>query len=134
MIKLLRASLIMKGDNIVIGVSSVDSSTINLRKRVWSESLLESDSACERFRFEVFSLGFWFSFISIGNFAEFTVLPMQNGALSREMSRGKPIRLPNQGNIFSILKLRKGTSNLGSQSQDYNSPSDKRGELGLSSA
>ena len=46
MIKLLRFSLIMKGDNFVIGVSSIDSSTINLGKTVLSESLLESDSAC----------------------------------------------------------------------------------------
>ena len=29
----------MKGDNFVIGVSPIDSSTINLEKKVWSESL-----------------------------------------------------------------------------------------------
>ena len=48
-IKLLRIFLIMKGDNLVIGVSSVDSSMINLGKRVWSESL--SDSECGSFFF-----------------------------------------------------------------------------------
>ena len=54
-----RVFLIMKGDNFVFGVSSVDSSNINWGKRVWSESLPESDSACRRFNFGVFLLGFW---------------------------------------------------------------------------
>ena len=56
----------------MIGVSSIDSSTINLGKRVWSESLSESDSACGRFNYGFFSLGFCFCFVSMGIFAEFT--------------------------------------------------------------
>ena len=66
-IKLQRAFSIMKGDNFVIGVSSVDSSMINLGKRVWSELLSEPDSACGHFSFV-----FFFAFISIGIFAEVT--------------------------------------------------------------
>ena len=38
----------------MIGVSSIDSSTINLGERVWSELLSESDSACGHFNFGVF--------------------------------------------------------------------------------
>ena len=44
----------MKGDNFVIGVPSIDSRTINLRKRVWS--LSKSDSACGRLVLGVFFL------------------------------------------------------------------------------
>ena len=44
----------------MIGVFSIDSSTINLGKRVWPESLPESDSACGGFNFGFFSLGFCF--------------------------------------------------------------------------
>ena len=55
LIKLLRVFSIMKGDNFVIGVPSIDSGTINLGKRVWSESLSESDSACGHFNFGFFA-------------------------------------------------------------------------------
>ena len=57
-IKLLRVFSIMKEDNFVIGISFTDSSMINLGKRVWSKSLSESDSACGRFSFRFFYLGF----------------------------------------------------------------------------
>ena len=69
---MLRVFSIMKGGNFVIGISSIDSSTINLGKRVWSESLSESDSVCGCFHFGVFPFGFWFCFVSMGIFAEFT--------------------------------------------------------------
>ena len=42
----------------MIGVSSIDSSTINLGERVGS--LSELDSACGRFNFGFFRLGFGF--------------------------------------------------------------------------
>ena len=126
----------MKGDNFVIGVSSIDSSMINLGKRVWSESLLESDSACRCFSFGFFSLGFWF--VSIRIFAEFTnCAPHPPWSPMKGNAQGEnPFALANQDYIFSILTLRKRTSNLGSlsfHSQVYNSPTEKRGNIGLSS-
>ena len=80
-IKLLRVFSIMKGDNFVIGVSSVDSSTINLGKRVWSESLSESDSACRCFGLGFFSFGFWLCLVPIEPYE------------GRDVLRGKPICL-----------------------------------------
>ena len=100
----------------MIGVSSIDSSMINLEKRVWSESLSESDSACRRFNFGFFSLGFWFYFVSTGIFAEFTDcaphLPLS--PTKGNAQGGNPFTLANQGYTFNICTLRKRTSNLGS--------------------
>ena len=135
-IKLLRFFSIMKGDNFVIGVSSIDSNTINLGKGIWPESLSESDSACRCFSFGVFSLGFWF--VSIGIFAEFTDCaphPLQS-PMKRIALGGNPFALANQGYTFSICTLKKGTSNLGSlgfHSQVYYSPREKRENISLSS-
>ena len=123
LIRLLRVFSIMKGDNFVIGVSAIDPSTINLGKRVWSESLAELDSACGRFSFGGFLLGFWFCFVSIGIFAEFT-----DCAPHPLMKGNAQFALVNQGYTFSILTLRKWTSNLGSlgfHSQVYYTPQDK---------
>ena len=97
LIKLLRVFSIMKEDNFVIGVSSIYSSTINLGKRDWS--LSESDNACGRFNFCYFSLGFWFCFVSMGTFAEFTGCaphPPQSSMKGNAL-RGKPIRLGKSG-------------------------------------
>ena len=120
----------MTGDNFVIRVSSVDSSMINLRKRVWSESLLKSDSACGCFSFSFFLLGFWF--VSIGIFAEFTdcAFHPHTEPYEGKCQRENPFAWANQCYTFSKLTLRKGTSNLGSvgfHSQVYYSPRDKRG-------
>ena len=111
----------MKGDNFVIRVSSINSSTINLGKRVWSESLSESDSACGRFNFRVFWLGFWFRFVSKENFAEFTDCAPQppHSPMKGNAQGGNPFALANQGYAFSILTLRKETSNLGSLGFHY---------------
>ena len=118
----------MKGDNFVTGVSIIDFSMINLGKRVWSESLSESDSGCGRFSCAFFFTGFWFA--SIRNFAKFTDCaphPPRN-PMKGNAQGGNPFALANQG--YSVT-LRKQTSNLesrGFHSQVYCSPRDKRGK------
>ena len=124
----------MKRDNFVIGVSSIDSSMINLWKRVWSSQTLHADALVLGFFAWVLVL-----FCIHRDFAEFTDYathppwsPMKGNA-----QVGNPIALANQGYTFSILTLRKRTSNLGSlgfHSQVYYSPRDKRGNIGFSSA
>ena len=67
----------MKGDNFVIGVSSVDSSTINLGKESGQSQTLHVDTLV----LGLFLLGFCF-FVFIGFLlSSLTVLPTHHGAL-----------------------------------------------------
>ena len=115
----------MKGNNFVIGVSSINSSTINLEKRVWSESWSQALHA-DALILEFFCLGLFY-FVSIGNFAEFTDCAPHppRSSMKGKCQRGNPFALANQGYTFSILTLRNGISNLGSlgfHSQVFYSP------------
>ena len=128
----------MKGDNFVIGVSSVDSSMINLRKRVWSESLSESDSAYRHFSFVLFfCLGFGvFCIHRDFCWVHWLRSPPTTEPYEGKYQEGNSFTLANQGYTFSILTLKKRTRNLGSlgfHSQVYYSSREKRGNLGLSS-
>ena len=101
--------MIIKGDNFVIGVSSIDSSMINLGKRVWSESL--SDSACGCFSFGVF-----FAWVLVCIHRDFCWVHWLCSSPTMEpyevkCQGGNPFALANQGYTFSILTLRKLTSN-----------------------
>ena len=87
----------MKWDNFVFGVSSIDYSMINLGKRVWSESLSESDSACRRF-----NLVFFFARVLVcihGDFCRVHWLcsPPTTESYEGKCTKGKPIRLGKSG-------------------------------------